>query len=143
MDGGTLENCTIVGNQSGSAYGGIWNRGGVLQNLIVYSNTAPSSVNFDTTMAFFTNSCTVPLANGTSNITNNPAFVLWGSGYGTNHIPGDYRLTKLSLCRDTGTNLSWMTTAYDLDGRPRLNGIVDQGAYEFYYGSAGLLIQVQ
>ena len=135
QDGGVLENCTIVGNRSSTQYGGIWNRFGTVQNVIIYSNTAPSDANFDLSaapFAPFTNSCTTPMPSGLNNTTAYPLFVLMGSGYGTNHVAGNYALAKGSPCIDTGTNQSWMATALDFANKGRLNGIVDMGAYEYY-----------
>jgi len=61
-------------------------------------------------------------------------FVANGSGYGTNHVSGDYRLRANSPCVNTGTNQGWMTNSYDLDGRMRIRyGTVDMGAYEAIY----------
>ncbi len=84
-----------------------------------------------------TNSCGMPgdFNNYTNymlgNITNNPLFIADGIGYGTNLVPGNYRLQAGSPCVNAGTNLDWMTGACDLDGLPRiLKGTVDMGAYE-------------
>jgi len=54
------------------------------------------------------------------NTTNNPMFILDGIGYGTNLVPGNYRLQAGSPCVNSGTNLDWMDTATDLDGLPRI-----------------------
>ncbi|MFH1898341.1 MAG: right-handed parallel beta-helix repeat-containing protein [Candidatus Desantisbacteria bacterium] len=62
--------------------------------------------------------CTV----GTGSISSDPLFV--GNG--------DYHLQSDSPCKDAGTNSAiptWLTT--DKDGRQRMNGIVDIGAYEY------------
>ena len=66
----------------------------------------------------------------------NPLFVNCGTtGVGTNLLLGayDFRLQKMSPCRDTGTNeMSWMTGATDLSGNPRIaNNVVDIGCYEY------------
>lgn len=149
MDGGTLESCTLVGNQSGSAYGGIWNRFGTYRNLIIYSNTAPSSVNYDNSMAAFIYTCTVPLRAGAGNTNAYPRFAAPGSGYGLTHLAGDYRLLKGSPCINTGTNVSWMTNALDLAENPRIaskmkkwEGTIDMGAYELQPPIPGMVLQV-
>ena len=58
-----------------------------------------------------------------------------GSGYGTNAVPGNYRLKTSSPCINHGALLNWMDAdAVDLDGKPRISpaqdGIVDMGCYE-------------
>jgi predicted MPP superfamily phosphohydrolase len=51
----------------------------------------------------------------------------------TNYAGGDYRLTGDSPCLNMGTRFGppadWLPDV-DLDGNPRVNGIVDMGAYE-------------
>ena len=43
----------------------------------------------------------------------------------------DFRLSDDSLCIDSGTNMDWMWTSYDLDGDDRImGGTVDMGCYE-------------
>ncbi|MGI6088290.1 MAG: choice-of-anchor Q domain-containing protein, partial [Kiritimatiellia bacterium] len=77
-------------------------------------------------------SCAPECTNATS-ITMAPQLVDYGSGYGTNHVAGDYRLAQGSPCINTGTNLPWMAEAVDLDGRPRIDrfsGLPDMGCYE-------------
>jgi len=127
---GTLYNCTLTGNSASNAGGGTVTGG--LYNCIVYFNTAPTGSNWFNTV-FFTNSCTTPTTTvwAAGNITNDPMLVNKGSGYGTNHVAGTYRLAGNSPCINAGTNQDWMTNAYDLDGRARIRyGIVDMGAYE-------------
>jgi hypothetical protein len=61
--------------------------------------------------------------NGVGNITNNPRFV--------DYTNGNLRLQSNSTCINAGNN-AYVTTATDLDGRPRIMGSrVDIGAYEF------------
>ncbi len=130
---GTLYNCTLTGNYSNSQGGGI--RDSTLYNCIVYLNTASDVSSSNYWGGTFIYSCTAPAVAGAGNITGNPLFIDKGSNYGTNHVAGNYRLTRLSPCINAGTNFAWMTTGSvtnkDLDGRQRVKyGTVDMGAYE-------------
>lgn len=124
-----LENCTIVSN---AAYGICRSSSaaltGVVVNCVVYSNLnlgAVSNYNEGATL-IFTNSCTFPLpATGSGNLTNAPQF--------KDFAGGNYRLAAGSLCINAGTNETWMDTAADLAGGPRIRyGQVDIGCYEFF-----------
>jgi len=131
-NGQKLYNCTAVGcNGSGFAP----NSGTIsLYNCISWSNSAS-----DTGVSAF-NSCGAGnLYTNTllGNTTNNPQFVANGSGYGTTHVPGNYRLQASSPCVNRGTNGAWTINAFDLDGRTRIRyGTVDMGAYETIYRGA-------
>ena len=46
-------------------------------------------------------------------------------------VNGDYHLRAGSLCINAGTNGAPALPSVDLDGNPRIQGIVDLGAYEF------------
>jgi hypothetical protein len=116
----------LTGNsasESGTFSGGGGTRLSIVNNCIVYFNTAPSNPNYRGVQINFT--CTTPLpGGGTGNITNNPMFV----------ATNDFRLAAGSPCRDTGSNAN-APAGLDLDGNPRfVNGYVDMGAYE-YQGS--------
>ena len=122
-------NSTIVGNiadnQGGGAYclGTLNGQSPVLNNCIVYFNTAPDSPNF-TSGGTLNYSCTTPLpTNGIGNISNDPALVNPGTG--------DMQLQADSPCINSGNNL-YSTASTDLNGNPRITGgTVDIGAYEF------------
>ncbi|MCG2661592.1 MAG: right-handed parallel beta-helix repeat-containing protein, partial [Kiritimatiellae bacterium] len=121
-----VQNCTIVGNSASSGCGGVHAPGGMVQNCISYYNQ-----NGDV-YAPISYSCIGTYNAGAGNITNEPQFVSIGTGYGTNLVPGNYRLRPTSPCINAGLNQSWMTNAVDLDGLPRiLGGVVDMGAYEW------------
>jgi hypothetical protein len=125
ISGGRAGNCTIVGNQAGcSGTGGGLGGGvflGMLQNCVVFFNTAKSYPNYYG--GTLTNSCTVPAALGTGNITNEPRFI--------NLSAGDFHLQTNSPCINSGNNTCVSATT-DLDGNPRIKGgTVDIGAYEF------------
>ena len=120
----TLDNCTVTGN-SGSE--GI-NIGGAqdstLNNSIVYYNTNGGDYG-NSTLNYC---CTATDPGGTGNITNEPAFV--------DLAGGDYHLQAGSPCINAGNN-SLVTTTNDLDGNPRIQGlVVDMGAYEFPIAAA-------
>ncbi len=65
------------------------------------------------------------------NITDDPLI--------TGLSQSDYRLKGNSPCLNAGLNISWMTSAHDLTGAPRINtGTVDMGAYEAVFTSGSV-----
>ncbi|MFH0908505.1 MAG: Ig-like domain-containing protein [bacterium] len=130
--GSVVENCTIVGNIGFGDLNGYYRGGGgicaygtTVRNTIVWSNTAPSYPNWlvDGNVVF-SHCDTYPLPPGEGNFSADPLFL--------DEAGGDYRLDISSPCMNTGTNLAWMASAPDLDGRDRIiGGVVDRGAYEF------------
>ncbi|MBI2437860.1 MAG: hypothetical protein HYV36_03485 [Lentisphaerae bacterium] len=129
--GGTLENCTVSRNtvytdNSIGVGGGVYVLGGTVWNCIAYYNQGEDVI------GPISYSCIGTNIAGAGNITNEPQFVSTGTGYGSNLVPGNYRLRPTSPCINAGANQSWMITAVDLDGLPRIVGdVVDMGAYEF------------
>jgi len=124
----TVENCTIISNTAAYYGGGICeafsdNRE-IFRNNIVYWNNASTYGPNTSLIGTNQNTCTLPMSSlGTGNITNNPIFL--------NPSIDDYHLTTNSPCINTGTNQTWMTNAFDLDGSNRIiDGIGDMGAYE-------------
>ncbi|MCL1921477.1 MAG: InlB B-repeat-containing protein, partial [Kiritimatiellaeota bacterium] len=140
-----LNNCTITGNSSSYAMGGV---GGCrVNNCIVTGNTAPVFPNYHPgeyyapggywwVSSVFYNCCISPAlvnpeADRGGNIAADPMFV--GGG--------DYHLQAGSPCIDKGRNVfldcdnttrAITSKDTDLDGRPRIQGgIVDMGAYEY------------
>jgi hypothetical protein len=121
----TLFNCTLTGNSASQYSGGA--AACSLYNCIVYFNTATNYYNSDLTYC-----CTTPAPGGVGNITNAPLFV--------DYANGNLRLQSNSPCINAGNN-AYVTTATDLDGRPRIvGGTVDMGAYEFQPGVSGAFI---
>jgi hypothetical protein len=118
--GCTVNNCTIAGNRAQFGSGDF---GSTLYNCILYDNGLAQDSNYDSqsTLSFC---CTVPLPpSGAGNFTNAPLFV--------NPAAGDFHLQTNSPCINAGAN-ALVTTAFDLDGNPRIiGGTVDVGAYEF------------
>jgi len=128
LDAGMVDACTVVSNTSlgcvgGGEGGGVYHGGGgTIRNSIVYSNTGPGGDNvYDPSGTLDIQwSCTPDVFAGTGNFTNAPGFVDSGAG--------DYRLTYASPCRDSGTNQTWMTSAVDAVGNPRvMASVVDIG----------------
>ncbi|MDP2895774.1 MAG: choice-of-anchor Q domain-containing protein [bacterium] len=149
---GMIVNNTIVGNHAGGyriiqvpegevwiygSTGGIAGGVGIVQNCIIWGNTAEAS-------PYQFSAPNLPLwcciedwtSGGEGNIALNPHFV---DADGPDNDPqtfadNDYRLSASSPCIDAGENEDWMWTAVDPDGNPRIwSGTVDMGAYE--YGS--------
>lgn len=120
-EGNIVRNCTIYGNLVNDSGGGVFfNADSMIQNSIVWNNFASSGSNFNSGTINY--SCSFPLPSGDGNISNDPQFV----------SISNFHLQATSPCRNAGTNMSWMWTATDLDGNPRIiGGIVDMGAYEF------------
>jgi hypothetical protein len=138
-----LENCTIAGNVSGYR-GGLATPSGVtlqvrLKNVICYYNQPDNLYLPNTANALFTNCCvsTAYTLLGSGNMASSPAFM--------NRTSGDYRLWPWSPGVDAGLVLSWMSTATDLSGNPRIsaNTLPDIGAYETSAGVAPSLYVAQ
>ncbi len=122
-DEGANLNCTKVVNWVNHYFVGIQcSSNSTVENCILWNNTngnsfADGSINYYNCIENWTN-----IVNGI--ITNNPEFI--------DAAAGNYRLESFSPCINAGTNMSWMLTATDLDGNPRIiDGIVDMGAYEY------------
>jgi len=128
---GAFANCTIVGNSATNQGGGVYEDAGngqtAILNTIIYFNSTPAT--YQNYMVSGVNdliaySCSIPLLSGTGNITNDPQFA--------DYAGGDFHLAPSSPCIDTGTNMTWMVSATDIRGDPRIvNGRVDIGAYEY------------
>jgi len=137
MRGGSLVNCTVVGNSARVLANGTGGGGGVfaeqnadITNSIIYFNWANSvSSNWvDNAHITFYNSCSAPDPNaaGAGNISQDPQFV--------DRANGNYHLAASSPCIGAGRVQPWMAGAQDLDGNPRTtNGRVDMGAYQSGY----------
>ena len=115
--GSTAYCCTVVGNWSSNQGGGMFL--GVAYNSIIVSNRAAVSSNniygLSTNSAF---NCSVPLSPGTGNTTSDPQFIKSGSGFGTNHLMGDYRLRHTSpLVRYAANAGSYSFTSSDARSR--------------------------
>ncbi len=121
-----VRSSTIVSNAVVTNGGGVYLGGGLVENSIVYLNTAGiGGSNWTYTAGFFTNTCTAPSVAdyGTGNIEDDPLFADFEAG--------DYRLQSRSPCINAGLNQLWMAGALDLDGNPRIRQrIVDMGAFE-------------
>ena len=115
--GGIIESCTISGNT------GVWglrvNVGSIVRSSIIYGNTVSSAQASGTIVD--NNSC-FPTASGSESITSNPGLT-------------NYRLGIGSPCIEAGDIQSWMTGAFDVDGKLRVlpvtDGDVDMGCFEF------------
>lgn len=119
-----VENCTIVSNNAilGSAVDALTNLNCIIVRN-VRNGTTPDANHGSGVYKFCCTTPQVPDANGDNNFTLDPGFVNIGSN--------DFHLATGSQCINTGSNVSWMSSATDLGGNPRLfSGIVDRGAYE-------------
>jgi hypothetical protein len=132
---GVVESCTIVSNRATAAGGGAGvfrasGTAGYITNCVVWSNVAPTSVYsniYSTTTSGVAYTCTTsPEIAGPGCIATDPKFASTVS----------YALLESSPCIGTGLNMSWMTSATDILGNPRLTGsVVDMGAYEYLSGA--------
>jgi hypothetical protein len=119
-----MKGCTVVGNSAKYQYGGVSLGMGLIDNSILFYNSAPANPNYD--VANLICCCTTPITNPgiINNITNEPLFL--------DAVGGDYRLQPSSPCINAGRNSYATDTSTDLDGNPRIvSGTVDIGAYEF------------
>jgi hypothetical protein len=119
--GGSLVNCTVVSN-SASQFGGGINTVSAYNSIILFNVASGGAVNNYRT-GTLSYCCTAPGPGGVGNITNDPGFV--------NLAGGDFHLQSNSPCINSGNN-TYVTSATDLDGNPRIvGGTVDIGAYEY------------
>ncbi len=129
-DAGVVQNCTIAGNRAAVSAGGVRITGSMLmENTIIYENSAADYDNYDTSLGQpwrCVNCCSTPqspLTNWVNQIVADPQF----AGLSNANV----RLLPGSSCIDQGVNAAWMNGVTDLDGTNRiLNSIVDLGAYE-------------
>jgi parallel beta-helix repeat protein len=147
-DGASIDNCTIVGNSA--ATNGGWYQTAVSTgvNCIVYFNQATNSsatADIGGTQTNFLYSCSPDLVAGVnSNRNSDPMFAVPGSGYGTNHVVGNYHLKEGSPCANAGLYLSWMASATDLEGEAYVPGdSPNMGTYERTVKAGGSLIMLR
>jgi hypothetical protein len=162
--GGTLNNCTLIGNQSTSyfifasdAYGGGGGAvGATLNNCTLVGNSTlwgPGGGALNSSL----NNCIVYFNTAAEAGANYDAYSTLNyccttpqpaSGTGNitntplfvNEAAGNLRLQSNSPCVDSGDN-SFISAATDLDGRPRIvGGRVDMGAYEYQASASGAFI---
>jgi hypothetical protein len=135
-----VTNCTVVNNTaqvvpgSGAGAGiGLYTNNGSdggtilqLRDSIVWGNQGPNVTAQTDSTATLGYSCiddTIGDPNnihtGTGVITTNP------------QMDSAFFIGAASPCKNTGNN-TYVTDTLDLSGRPRLNGTVDMGAYEYY-----------
>jgi hypothetical protein len=133
-----VTNCTMANNSytaSTKASGGVGlytNQGNdsganlLMKNSIVWGNTGPNVTADVGATATLRYSCIDDTAGDPNNIHT-------GTGVITSNpqLDNAFFLGAASPCKNTGNNAD-VTTALDLSGRPRLNGTVDMGAYEYY-----------
>jgi len=135
----TLVNATFVGNFAAGQGGAIYNLAGqpILANSILWGNRAGKG---DQIVNYLESSGYIPVVlssdieggyTGTAVLNVDPQFVQPISATFAPTTTGDYHLRRGSPLINAGNNLS-VTTATDLDGRPRvIDGRVDLGAYEY------------
>jgi len=157
-----LINNTISNNSTTGDGGGIrimYNSNPTFKNTILYGNTAPSGsqISLETTDSDpFFDHCDVQggvagfggvgagsnynVANYTNNIDLAPQYVSPSTGAGTGYdgLNANWQLQSTSPCINAGdtTGVSNLLPALDLGGNPRINSIIDMGAYEACSGPA-------
>lgn len=132
-----VENCTVVANRVGSGGGGgVYMAAGSVTNSIVHSNTmspdTPADNNVKLAGGTMGYSCSTPLVTGPGNKDVDPLFLAPAAG--------NYRLRPTSPLANFGVYQSWMATAVDLDGNPRVVSAVDMGCFEATKVTATLII---
>ncbi|MGI6496171.1 MAG: right-handed parallel beta-helix repeat-containing protein [Kiritimatiellia bacterium] len=135
--GATLENCMIVGNHDGgSGEGGgfyLFQGRPTLTNCILYGNTradgAADLFQWNNGHDSVVGHCFVGTGYGDA-LSGDPLLRNVGGIPGLDYDFADCRPSPSSPCVNSGTPLSWMDGATDLDGNPRAVGTPDMGCYE-------------
>ena len=155
----TIINSTIVNNHNYYTSGIIFDEGSdaSVKNCIVYGNEATNPAYgiqiqiWDNNSDPYFDYCDIQGGIGgfggpgsganytTGNYTNNidvlPQFVAPSAGAGTGYdgLTANWQLQSSSPCIDAGdiTGISNLLPALDLAGNPRINGVIDMGAYEY------------
>lgn len=133
-------NCTIYRNTAERGAGVLTQDNTVtgLTNSIIWGNTASIEGNqiYNTYITAVDNSC---YSNSTGDIYNTSSMPVRNS-INTNPklispLAGDYRISGVSPCINTGDNTYYDSTPYDLRGQTRIqNTTIDMGAYEWTDG---------
>ncbi len=115
-----LVNCTIAGNVADSLGGGFYSiqYAPTISNSILWGNTPTANVGPATIIY----SDVQDGYAGTGNRNEDPQFA--------NALYGDYHLLAASTCLNVGNNAATAIPAQDRDGKTRILGVVDLGAYE-------------
>lgn len=126
VDGGTVENCTVVTNGYGTALASSVAAviaGGGVTNAVFFANNGGDVTLSGGTIAF---SRFAEAAGSDGNISADPVLVMTGGS-----SKPIYSLANDSPCRNAGFRLPWSDDATDLAGNPRRVGrTVDMGCYE-------------
>ena len=150
--GGTVLNCTVADNvndgNTSESVAVLANNGSAIRNTIVARNSSPNWTNTTRPHASQNYPCVSSAPNWARRSdagSYSASYNCWGESaetYGTpcadgakisfiNPAGGNWRIGVNSSCRDAGLNDTWMATAIDLAGNPRIfHDIVDLGCYE-------------
>ena len=150
--GGTVLNCTVADNvnagNTSECVAILANNSSTIRNTIVARNSSPNW----TSATRANNDQNYPCVSSAPNWARrsdasgySASYNCWGESaetYGShcangaqisfiNPVGGNWRIGVNSSCRDAGLNETWMSTAIDLAGNPRIfHDIVDLGCYE-------------
>lgn len=153
LSGGTLKNCTVVGNHSVGSYPGVNSSNCSIVNSVICGNTATGAKIFN--MPCFSYCVCDGTENSDATWNGRPgcSIVANLADYGfTDAANGDYTLLKGSVCRNAGDNSAWSgVAATDLNGKMRINpedkvdgvAIVDIGCYEWFDGNKATKIMLR
>ena len=138
----SIRNNTIVHNSATQNGGGLSYCVGTIRNCILWENTAGNGPQLDGSSVPAYSCIEGWTEGGEGNISEDPQFI---DPDGPDNDPetqedNNYRLSGASPCIDAGTNETWMESATDLDGNPRIvdgdadgQANVDMGAYEYSF----------
>ena len=142
LAGGTLENCTVIGNTSGVSendiVSGVELIGGTIVNCLIADNVNTDSdvINWGGTASDFMYCCTTPVEG-----LGDGCVVSTEKAYRVRN--GRIELTSASPCVGAGLNADWQNTGVDLYGyRRRFGSRVDIGCVELNR-STGLTVILQ